>query len=75
MAVDIINIATNGNIEDLRSVTNELLQAIAEDPNFMNQRNEMGKSALDIAAMLGKAQFLQELITNGANVQQITQNG
>ena len=75
MAVDLINIATHGEIGAIASLANELLLAISEDPDFMNQRDGLGKSALDITVMLDKPQLVQELIANGADVKTSPSNG
>ena len=75
MAVDIINIATHGKIEDISSLSSEILKLVSEDPEILEQRNENGKSALDIASMLGRTQILQELVNGGANPNSSTTNG
>ena len=75
MAVDMINIATHGELEDLRSIANDISQAMSEDADLMNRRDGMGKSPLDIATMLGKTQIVQELISIGADIKTSTSNG
>eukprot|EP00795_Rhopilema_esculentum_P010942 gene10942-19776_t len=75
MAVDIINIATHGEIEDISSLSTEMVKLASEDPEILEQRNENGKSALDIASMLGRTQILQELVNGGANPNSSTANG
>ena len=75
MAADIIGIATTGEVDDLRLIASDISQIMVENPDFMNRRNEMGKTALDLAAMLGKELMIEELISNGANVNESTQNG
>ncbi len=67
MAADIINIATHGEVEELRESMKELSADITEGGDLMNERNELGKSAMDAAAMLGRAQMLQELQAHGAD--------
>ncbi len=75
MAADIINIATHEDVESLRELMTNISQTFAEDPDLVNERDEMGKSALDVAAMLGKTQMLQELKTIGADVNFETSSG
>eukprot|EP00112_Aurelia_sp_Birch-Aquarium-sp1_P012366 Seg260.8 transcript_id=Seg260.8/GoldUCD/mRNA.D3Y31 product="hypothetical protein" protein_id=Seg260.8/GoldUCD/D3Y31 len=73
--IDIINITTHSSIEEFESLSAEIAAAVAEDPEFLQQRNEIGKSALDVAAMLGRTEILQGLIANGADIQCATSNG
>ena len=75
MAVDLISIATHGEAGAVTAVANELSEAISDDSDFMNQRNAIGKSALDIAVLLGKIQIVQELIANGADIKKTSSNG
>jgi len=75
MAVDLVNLATCGDAGAIASVASELAQATTEDSDFMNQRDALGKSALDIAVMLGKAQIVQELIAHGADIKRVSSNG
>ena len=73
--IDIINITTHSTIEEFESLSADIATAVSEDPEFFQQRNEIGKSALDMAAMLGRTEILQGLITNGADILSTTSNG
>ena len=42
---------------------------------MMEERNDEGKTALDIAAMLGRTDMMKELISRGADVNNITKRG
>ena len=75
MAIDLMSIATHGEAGAIAAIANELSEAVLEDPDFMNQRDAIGKSALDIAVMLGKIQIVQELIANGADIKKTSSNG
>eukprot|EP00794_Sanderia_malayensis_P015964 gene15964-17570_t len=68
MAADIINIATNGEVENLRDFMANVVPTMEEGGDIINERNELGKSPLEIAAMLGRTEMLQELKTHGADV-------
>ena len=73
--IDIINITTHSSIEEFEALSADIATAVSEDPEFLQQRNEIGKSALDVAAMLGRTEILQGLITNGADILSTTSNG
>ena len=73
--IDIINITTHASIEEFESLSADIATAVSEDPEFLQQRNEIGKSALDVAAMLGRTEILQGLIANGADILSTTSNG
>ena len=75
MATDIIDVLTHGEVENLRDLFKEIATQISEDHELINNRNDLGKSALDVASMLGKTQMLQELILHGADVNRTSSSG
>ncbi len=43
--------------------------------DYMNERDDYGKTPLDMSAILGRVEMLKELVTRGAEVNKTTSSG
>lgn len=69
-------IAMKGDVERLRELFEDPESVYATDPaRILNTRDEGGKSALDIAAMLGRKEMIRELVERGADINSQTKRG
>ena len=76
MGQDLIEVAVKGDIEQLKQLFDDSENPIASDPaTVINRRNREGKSALDMAAMLGRKEIVRELMERGADVNSKTSKG
>lgn len=76
MSRELFEIATKGDVERLRELFEDPESVYATDPaTILNNRDEGGKSALDIAAMLGRKEMIRELVERGADINSQTKRG
>lgn len=76
MGKELYEIATKGDIERLRELFDDPESLYSTDPaQALNKRDENGKSALDIAAMLGRKEVVRELLERGADINNKTKKG
>lgn len=76
MVKEFFKVATNGDIEKLRELFEDPESIFSTDPaQALNKRDRDGKSALDIAAMLGRKEIVRELLERGAQVNSQTKKG
>lgn len=76
MVKELIEIATKGDIERLRELFEDPESIYSTDPaQALNKRDKDGKSALDIAAMLGRKEIVRELLERGAEINSQTKKG
>ena len=76
MGQDLIEVAVKGDIEQLKQLFDDSENPIASDPaTVINRRSREGKSALDMAAMLGRKEIVRELMERGADVNSKTSKG
>ena len=76
MVKELFELATNGDIERLRELFEDPESIFSTDPaQALNKRDKDGKSALDIAAMLGRKEIVRELLERGAEVNSQTKKG
>ena len=69
-------VATKGDIERLRELFEDPESIFSTDPTrALNKRDNDGKSALDIAAMLGRKEIVRELLERGAQINSRTKKG
>ena len=71
---DLIEVSVRGDLESLQELLDQESLNL-EDQSIINLRNKQGKSALDMAAMLGNLQIVQELIARGADFNSSTDSG
>ena len=76
MVKELFELATNGDIERLRELFEDPESIFCTDPvQTLNKRDKDGKSALDIAAMLGRKEIVRELLERGAQINSQTKKG
>ena len=76
MVKELFKVAKNGDIEKLRELFEDPESIFSTDPaQALNKRDRDGKSALDIAAMLGRKEIVRELLERGAQVNSQTKKG
>ena len=76
MVKELIEIAAKGDIERLKELFEDPESIYSTDPaQALNRRGKDGKSALDIAAMLGRKEFVRELLERGADINSQTKKG
>ena len=76
MVKELFEVATKGDIERLRELFEDPESTFSTDPaQALNKRDKDGKSALDIAAMLGRKEIVRELLERGAQVNSQTKKG
>ena len=76
MVNELIEIATKGDIERLRELFEDPESIYSTDPaQALNKRDKDGKSALDVAAMLGRKEIVRELLERGAEINSQTKKG
>ena len=76
MVKELFEIASKGDVERLRELFEDPESVYATDPGqVLNARDEEGKSALDIAAMLGRKEMVRELLERGADINSRTKRG
>ena len=76
MVKELFEIATKGDVERFRELFDDPESLYSTDPGkALNERDEEGKSALDIAAMLGRKEMVRELLERGADVNFQTKRG
>ena len=76
MVKELFEIAARGDVERLKELFEDPEGIFSRDPSqLLNKRNEDCKSALDIAAMLGRKEMIRELLDIGAEVNSQTKRG
>ena len=76
MVRELFEIATKGDVERFRELFEDPESVFCTDPaETLNARDEEGKSALDIAAMLGRKEMVRELLERGADINSQTKRG
>jgi ankyrin repeat protein len=76
MVKELFEVATKGDIERLRELFEDPESLFSTDPaQALNKRDKDGKSALDIAAMLGRKEIVRELLERGAQINSQTKKG
>lgn len=76
MLRELFEIATKGDVERFIELFEDPESDYARDPSrVLNARNEDGKSALDLAAMLGRKEMIRELLERGADINSQTKRG
>ena len=76
MRRELFEIATKGDVESFNELFEDPESVYATDPaRVLNARNEEGKSALDLAAMLGRKEMIRELLERGADINSQTKSG
>ena len=76
MVKELFEVATKGDIERLRELFEDPESIFSTDPTrALNKRDNDGKSALDIAAMLGRKEIVRELLERGAQINSRTKKG
>ena len=76
MGKKLFEIASKGDVERFRELFEDPESLYSTDPSrALNERNEEGKSALDIAAMLGRKELVRELLERGADINSQTKRG
>ena len=76
MVKELIEIAAKGDIERLKELFEDPESIYSTDPaQALNRRGKDGKSALDIAAMLGRKEIVRELLEHGADINSQTKKG
>lgn len=76
MVKELFEVATKGDIERLRELFEDPESIFSTDPaQALNKRDKDGKSALDIAAMLGRKEIVRELLERGAQINSQTKKG
>lgn len=76
MGKELFEIAAKGDVDRLRELFDDLESVYATDPaQALNKRDKDGKSALDIAAMLGRKELVRELVERGAEINSQTKKG
>lgn len=76
MVKELFEIATKGDVERFRELFDDPESLYSTDPGkALNERDKEGKSALDIAAMLGRKEMVRELLERGADVNFQTKRG
>ena len=76
MVKELIEIASAGDVVRLRELFEDPESLCCTDPaSALNSRDKDGKSALDMAAMLGRKEVVLELLERGAEVNNQTQKG
>lgn len=76
MGKELFDYAIKGDIESLRQFFDDPESIFATDPaTVLNKRDKDGKSAMDMAAMLGRTEVIRELIERGADVNSRTKKG
>lgn len=76
MGKELFEIAAKGDVDRLRELFDDPESVYATDPaQALNKRDKDGKSALDIAAMLGRKELVRELVERGAEINSQTKKG
>lgn len=76
MGKELFEIAAKGDVDRLRELFDDPENVYATDPTqALNKRDKDGKSALDIAAMLGRKELVRELVERGAEINSQTKKG
>ena len=76
MVKELSEIASKGDVERLRELFEDPESLYSTDPSqVLNKRDAEGKSALDIAAMLGRKEMVRELLERGADINSETKRG
>ena len=76
MVKELFELATNGDIERLGELFEDPESIFSTNPEqALNKRDKDGKSALDIAAMLGRKEIVRELLERGAQINSQTKKG
>ena len=76
MVKELLEIASKGDVERLRELFEDPESLYSTDPSqALNKRDAEGKSALDIAAMLGRKEMVRELLERGAHINSQTKRG
>ncbi|XP_073242544.1 ankyrin repeat domain-containing protein 45-like isoform X2 [Porites lutea] len=76
MVKELLEIASKGDVERLRELFEDPESLYSTDPSqALNKRDAEGKSALDIAAMLGRKEMVRELLERGADINSQTKRG
>ena len=76
MVRELFEIAAKGDVERFRDLFENPESVYSTVPGqALNARDEEGKSALDIAAMLGRKEMVRELLERGAEVNSHTKRG
>ena len=76
MGQDLIEKTVKGDIAELKQLFDDPESPYGNDgSNAVNRRNREGKSALDMAAMLGRNEIILELLARGADVNSKTIKG
>ncbi|XP_031573896.1 ankyrin repeat domain-containing protein 45-like [Actinia tenebrosa] len=76
MGKELFDYAIKGDIESIRQLFDDPESIFVTDPaTVLNKRDKDGKSPMDMAAMLGRAEVIRELIERGADVNSRTKKG
>lgn len=76
MGNELFEYSIKGDIESLRKLFEDPESVYVKNSSTeLNRRDADGKSAIDMAAMLGRNDIIQELIERGADVNNTTKNG
>ncbi|XP_068732415.1 ankyrin repeat domain-containing protein 45-like isoform X1 [Montipora capricornis] len=76
MLGELFEIAAKGDVESFRQLFEDPDSVYSTDAaRVLNARNEQSKSALDIAAMLGRKELVRELLERGADINSKTKRG
>ncbi|EDO47171.1 predicted protein [Nematostella vectensis] len=76
MGKSLFDFATEGDIDSIRQLFEDPESPYVTDASTeLNKRNPDGKSAIDLAAMLGRNEVVRELLERGAEVNSKTKKG